>query len=80
VNTTTTDLAAQVAEQRDRLTEQVGTLADKIDTGELRARAESGAADLLDTVTDSDGKPKRGFLLGALAVVGLLILARKLLR
>lgn len=80
---TKTDLGAQIAEQRERLTETVGTLTEKIgdlDTNELRARAGSGAADLLENVTDSEGNPKRGLVLGAVAVLVAFVLLRKLLR
>lgn len=83
MNTNTADLGNQIAEQRERISETVGALADKIDhidTSELRARAESGAADLLENATDAQGRPKKGLLIGALAVVGLLVLARKFLR
>lgn len=80
---TKTGLGAQIAEQRERLTETVGTLTEKIgdlDTTELRARAGSGAADLLENVTDSEGNPKRGLVLGAVAVLVAFVLLRKLLR
>jgi hypothetical protein len=83
MSTKTADLAAQVTEQRERLTGTVGTLADKIgelDTGDLRARAGSGAADLLENATDSAGKPKRGLVLGAVAVLVGVVLLRKLMR
>lgn len=103
MNTTTADLGAQIAEQRDKLAEAVTALAGKIDTTELkalvdkidtkaitdkigdidtsdlRARAETGAHDLLDNATDSDGKPKRGLIIGAVVTLGVLVLVRRLL-
>lgn len=82
----TEDLAHKIGEQRDRLTESAGALADKIDvsaltdkidTDQLRARAEAGATTLLDNATDSEGNPKRGVVLGlALALLAVLIVRR----
>lgn len=83
MSTKTTDLGTQIAEQRERLTETVGMLSEKIgeiDTHDLRARAGSGAADLLENVTDSEGKPKTGFVLGAVVVLVGFVLLRRLLR
>ncbi len=83
MTTKASDLGTQIAGQRERLSESVGTLAEKIgeiDTHDLRARAESGAADLLENVTDAEGNPKRGLVLGAVAVLVALVLLRKLFR
>ncbi len=75
--TQTADLAHQIAEQRDRLTESVGAIADKIDTDAIRTQAGAGVEHLLDTATDKDGKPKRGLLVGlVVAVVALLVVRR----
>ena len=94
----TADLAAQIGEQRDRLTESVGALTDKIDvnalkdkvdvsaltdkidTDALRTRAGAGVEGLLENATDSEGRPKRGLLIGA--VVGLIavVLLRRVLK
>ncbi|MET3963363.1 F0F1-type ATP synthase membrane subunit b/b' [Marmoricola sp. OAE513] len=98
--TQTADLGAQIAEQRDRLSESVGAVAEKlgdkidttaltdkvekitsnIDTDEIRAKAEAGASQLLDQATDDQGRPKKGFLLGALGVVVVLAIVRRLVR
>lgn len=89
VNTTTADIGAQIAEQRDKIAETVGALAgkfdasdlralaDKLDTEDLRNRAESGASDLLEAASTKDGK--KGLVIGAIVTLGLLVLARKLL-
>jgi len=83
MTTKTSDLGAQIAGQRERLSETVGSLAEKIgeiDAHDLRARAESGASELLENVTGAEGHPKRGLLLGAVAVLVALVLLRKFLR
>jgi hypothetical protein len=95
--TKTPDLGAQIAQQRDRLTESVGALADKVDVGSItdkidvgaitdkidtdaiRNRAESGLGELLDNATDSDGRPKRGLLIGLVLGVLALVVARRVL-
>lgn len=94
----TADLGAQIGEQRDRLTETVGALtdkvdvsaltdkidvsglADKIDTDALRERAGTGAEALLDNVTDADGKPRRGVLVGLVVGVLALFIVRRVLK
>jgi hypothetical protein len=78
--TQTTDLGAQIVEQRDRLTESVGALADRIDTDSLRSHAESVTADLIDTATDQNGRPRRGLLIGLAVTVVALVLVRRVLR
>lgn len=46
----TTDLSAQIGQQRDRLTESVGAIADKIDVSGLTDKIDvSGLADKIDT-------------------------------
>ncbi|MFL6154760.1 MAG: hypothetical protein ACJ72D_01625 [Marmoricola sp.] len=89
MNTTTADLGAQIAEQRDKIAETVGAIAGKFDASDLRAladridadalrdRAESGAAELLDSAGTKDGK--RGLAIGAVVTLGALFLLRKLL-
>ena len=94
--TKTPDLGQRIAEQRDHLADSVSALADKIDTDEIRSRisdtidsiptdeiksrAEAGASQLLDSATDSRGKPKRGVLVGLLVGAITLVLVRKLLK
>jgi hypothetical protein len=78
----TADLGAQIAQQRERLTESVGALTDKIDTqeiaGALKEHAASGADELRSTARDERGR--KGLIIGAvLALVGLVVL-RRLLR
>lgn len=46
----TADLSTQIGQQRDRITETVGTLTDKIDVGALTDKIDvSGLADKIDT-------------------------------
>lgn len=48
--TKTPDLSTQIAQQRDRLTESVGTLTDKIDVSALTDKIDVGAlTDKIDT-------------------------------
>ena len=48
--TKTPDLSNQIAQQRDRLTEQVGALADKVDVGAITDKIDVGAiTDKIDT-------------------------------
>ena len=103
----TADLAAQIGEQRDRLTESVGALTDKIDvsaltdkidvnalkdkvdvsaltdkidTDALRTRAGAGVEGLLENATDSEGRPKRGLLIGAVVGLVAVVLLRRVLK
>jgi len=85
----TADLGAQLGQQRDRLTESVGTLTDKIDVGALtdkidtdalRTRAEAGVEGVLDSATDSKGRPKRGLLIGLVVGAITLVLVRRVLQ
>jgi hypothetical protein len=70
MSTRTADLGAQIAQQRERLTDTVGALAEKIDTHEI-------AEEVRQTAKTKDGK--RGLVIGL--VVGLigLIIVRRLL-
>ncbi|RNL63674.1 DUF3618 domain-containing protein [Nocardioides marmoriginsengisoli] len=81
MNTTTTGLGAQIAEQRDRLTETVSALTDKLDAqeiaGTLKEHASAGAEDLRDTANDAKGR--KGLIVGAVAALIGLILIRRLL-
>jgi hypothetical protein len=85
MSTKTTDLGAQIAQQRERLTETVGSLADRIDTqeiaGALRDRAATGADELRETVRDTpgDAKGRKGLIIGALAALVGLVVVRRLL-
>lgn len=74
------DLADQVAEKADKLAHAVGDIADQIAVQDLKERAESGAADLLDAATDDHGRPRKGVLIGFAVVLGLALVARRLLR
>jgi hypothetical protein len=78
-STTTPDFEAQIVQTRDKVAEAVGAIADRIDTDEIKNRAESSATDLFDAATDENGRPRRGLLVGlaGLLLVGLVI--RKLL-
>ncbi len=77
----TADISAQIAQQRERLTETVGALAEKIDTQEiadtLRERATAGAGELRETANTKTGK--RNLLVGAVLAIAGLLLVRRLL-
>lgn len=79
MSSTKADLGAQIAQQRERLTDTVSALAEKIDTHDiadsLTERAVSSADELRQTATDEKGR--KGLILGAIAaVVGLIVLRR----
>ncbi|MCW2855041.1 MAG: hypothetical protein JWR52_656 [Marmoricola sp.] len=82
MSTKTADLGAQIAEHRDRLTETVGALADKIDTHDLadgiKERAATGAGEIRESASTRDGR--RGLILGLVGGVICLVLLRRLLR
>lgn len=74
------DVGEQLAAQTDKLAQSVSAIAEKIDTQDLRDRAGSGAADLLDAATTREGRPKKGLLIGVVLVVVALLVARRALR
>ncbi|MCX6395653.1 MAG: hypothetical protein NTV23_04140 [Propionibacteriales bacterium] len=58
----------------------VSGLVEKLDTDALRTRAESSAATLLENATDSEGRPRRGLLVGLVLGVVALVLVRRVLK
>jgi hypothetical protein len=78
----TAELGAQIAQQRDKLTETVGALTDKIDTHDiadaLKERATTGADEIRTTAGDERGR--KGLLIGAVAAFIGVVILRKLLR
>jgi Protein of unknown function (DUF3618) len=81
MSTRTADLGAQIAQHRDKLTETVGALTDKIDTqelvGTLKDHAATSADDLRETAGDARGR--KGLIIGAIAAFVGLVLLRRLL-
>jgi hypothetical protein len=81
VATATAGLGAQIAQQRDKLTETVGAIADKVDTqeiaGALKERASTGVDELRDTAQDTHGR--KGLIIGSVAALIGLVLLRRLL-
>ncbi|MFL6062994.1 MAG: hypothetical protein ACJ72E_17330 [Marmoricola sp.] len=85
----TAELGAQIAQQRDKLTETVsaltetvGALTEKIDTHDitdaLKERATTSAEELRTTAGDERGR--KGLLIGAVAAFIGVVILRKLLR
>ncbi|MGO4256821.1 hypothetical protein [Marmoricola sp. RAF53] len=70
----------QPTELAEQVTDQIGQIADKIDTQDLKDRASTGASDLIDAATTSDGRPKKGLLIGVAIVAILIFVARRAMR
>ncbi len=73
-------ISDQISTQTEKLTQTVGALADKIDTDEIRSKAESGVSDLLDATTTDGRKPRAGLLLALAGLVVAIFVARRILR
>ncbi|HEY3528791.1 MAG TPA: DUF3618 domain-containing protein [Nocardioides sp.] len=73
----TSQIEAEIEEQRDRLADTVDQLAHKLD---VKAQAKERAADLKDRVTTAGGKPRPALLVagaGLVVAVGLLVWWRR---
>lgn len=70
----------QPSDLAEQVTDQIEQIADKIDAQELKDRASAGASDLLDAATTSEGRPKKGLLIGIAIVAVLIFVARRALR
>ncbi len=78
--TSPADLEAEILRQRERLTETLSTVTERLEDADVLGhaedvlgRVEAGASDLIDASTDERGRPKPAVLIGGAAAAILVV-------